>query len=160
MIYKRGEINSVADNINDSGMTLVLATGFFDALHEEHKKFLSSAKRVGDILIVAVESDARARILKGEGRPIQTQEMRAIVLDNLPFVDHIVLLNDNFDNDREYEQLIKDIKPDIYAVSENTDFQSNKRQLVTKHGGVLQVVHKYNPLVSTTKNLEKITSKT
>ncbi|MFH2085243.1 MAG: adenylyltransferase/cytidyltransferase family protein [bacterium] len=76
MFYTISSIGPVCRKLHAAGCKLVLATGFFDLLHAEHIKFLAKAKAAGDILIVAVESDERARVLKGEGRPIEPQPVR------------------------------------------------------------------------------------
>jgi len=144
---------------------LVLVTGFFDLLHSEHINFLQKAREEGDILIVAVESDTRARHLKGEGRPIETQSVRAKNLLSLTepiestetrkVVDFVILLPDNFNTPDAHKSLIQAVHPDILAVSSHTKHQEKKSQLVTEFGGKLVVVHLHNPAISTTKIIAK-----
>lgn len=129
--------------------TIVLSTGFFDLLHQEHLTFLQKARAVGDILVIAVESDARARIVKGEGRPVETQAVRCGKL--APYADYVVALGDDFDNQAAYASLLEAVQPAIYAVSSHTSYLKNKAALVAKYGGRLKVVHQFNPEVSTTK---------
>lgn len=159
MIHKRTEALGLSKILKKQGKEIVLVTGFFDLLHKEHKKFLQRAKRAGDTLIVCVESDSRARKIKGEDRPIEDQEKRANRLDILPYVDHVLLLTEEFSNDHEYSKLIRDIKPDIYAVSEHTLHQDKKRRMAMEHGGQLRVVYKYNPDISTTQTLQELEQK-
>lgn len=128
---------------------LILATGFFDLLHDEHIAFLKKAREQGDILIVAVESDARARKLKGKGRPVQTQSTRAKNL--LSLVDFVILLPDNFNTPESHRLLIQSVYPDILAVSSHTKYQEEKANLVQEFGGKLVVVHTHNPNISTTQ---------
>ncbi len=144
----------IATQLRNAGHKLVLATGFFDLLHEEHINFLKAAKRAGDILIVAVESDERARILKGEGRPVETQDTR---LDHLtPFADYLIALDKDFNNPAAFESLIATVRPSVLAVSSHTAHQDKKAMLVEKYGGTLKIVHTHNPNVSTTKLLYKL----
>ncbi len=71
---------------------VVLAGGCFDVLHPGHVIFLQKAKKEGDILVVLLESDEKVKRLKGDGRPIHTQEKRAENLSALKVVDFVVLL--------------------------------------------------------------------
>lgn len=153
MIYTITTIISIARRLHSDHRKLVLATGFFDLLHEEHINFLRAAKAVGDVLIVAVESDERARSLKGEGRPIETQEVRLQHL--LPYTDFLIALDKNFDNPVAFESLIAAVRPSILAVSSHTAHQDKKAALVNKYGGTLKVVHSHNPSISTSQLIKR-----
>jgi len=89
-------------------MKIVFTEGCFDLLHKGHIKFLSKASDLGDVLIVAVNSDSSARRNKGSGRPIQDHGTRALILASLGFVDHIIIIEE--DNSLD---LIEFIQPDI-----------------------------------------------
>jgi len=149
MFYTIETIAPVCRSIHDSGKTIVLATGFFDLLHVEHVNFLLKAKVTGDTLIVAVESDERARIAKGEGRPVETQSLRCQKV--LKYADYVITLPPDFDHFEAYETLMSAIRPQVYAVSSHTSHQKTKNFLVEKYGGKLVVVHELNPAVSTTQ---------
>jgi D-beta-D-heptose 7-phosphate kinase / D-beta-D-heptose 1-phosphate adenosyltransferase len=149
MLYTIDSITKICQDLHEEGKTIVLATGFFDLLHVEHSNFLRKAKEVGDILVVAVESDVRARQLKGEGRPIEPQAVRCQKVAS--YADFVVSLGDDFDNPMAYESLMAAIRPDVYAVSSHTNHQSLKQQLTQKYGGELVVVHEFNPEVSTSQ---------
>jgi cytidyltransferase-like protein len=168
MIYTISSIAPICNDLRSKNYNLVLATGFFDLLHAEHVNFLKKAKAAGDILIVAVESDARARVIKGEGRPVEPQRTRCQHLlglglpagqNNLParpgpngrIVNFVVSLPPDFDNPAAFESLIAAISPNCLAISSHTAHQDKKRSLITKYGGQLKVVHDWNPSVSTTK---------
>ncbi len=88
--------------------SIVFTNGCFDILHAGHVSYLAKAKKLGDILVVGVNSDASVKRLKGEKRPINSQEDRLLVLSALEAVDFVVL----FEEDTPYE-LISAIKPDI-----------------------------------------------
>lgn len=152
MFYTIASITPICAGLHADGKTIVLATGFFDLLHTEHIKFLEKAKTVGNILVVAVESDVRARKIKGEGRPIETQSLRC--QNVAQYADFVIALADDFDHFESYESLMASVRPNIYAVSSHTDHLKSKTFLVEKYGGQLVVVHDHNPAISTTKILE------
>ena len=149
MFYSIKTIAPVANHLRDSGKHIVLATGFFDLFHVEHINFLNKAKKAGDVLIVAVESDLRAKQTKGENRPIDTQSVRC--QNVLKYSDYVVALPDDFDNFDSYDSLMNAIQPQVYAVSSNTSHPKTKNFLVEKYGGTLRVVHELNPDISTTQ---------
>lgn len=153
MTYSIFTISPICHNLKAKGYKLVLATGFFDLLHQEHLNFLVKAKAAGDILIVGVESDKRAREVKGEGRPIETQNIRCtkvLQCEGGNIVDYVIALPDDFDHYEAYDSLMATVQPDIYAVSSHTDHLKSKTFLAEKYGGELIVVHPHNSRVSTT----------
>ncbi len=87
---------------------IVFTNGCFDILHPGHIRYLYEAKRLGDILVVGVNSDDSIRRIKGEHRPIMDERARSEMLSVLPFVDFITI----FDEDTPYN-LIKEIRPHI-----------------------------------------------
>lgn len=137
------------DKERAGGAKIVLVTGFFDLLHAEHIQFLTKAKNTGDVLVAAVESDARARKVKGADRPVETQTIRCRRVGK--YADIVIALSDDFDSQEAYETLIAQIRPLVYAVSSHTSYQENKKLLTEKYGGRLMVVHKWNPATSTTQ---------
>lgn len=135
---------------------LVLVTGCFDLLHQVHRAFLKAAKNKGDVLIVGLEQDKRVRTLKGFGRPVQNWPKRAGHLAALEDVDYVFALPIDFSKNKSHEGLIKKIRPDILAVSENTPFLDKKERIVKKYGGRILVVLPFNPHISTTKLLNEL----
>ena len=91
-----------------AGRTVVFTNGVFDLLHRGHVEYLQKARALGDILIVGLNSDASARRIKGERRPLCPQDDRVAVLSALACVDHVVLFNQ--DTPRE---LIESLVPDV-----------------------------------------------
>lgn len=87
---------------------IVFTNGCFDILHRGHIEYLSLARDKGEILIIGLNSDASVKRIKGEGRPVQDEDSRALVLASLRIVDAVVL----FDEDTPYE-LIKFVQPDV-----------------------------------------------
>ncbi len=138
-----------------SPKVIVLATGVFDILHSEHKRFLKKAKKQGDILIVGIESDLRVKKIKGKTRPVNDQTNRAKKIAALKEVDYAFILPKNLNLKTAREKLIKDLKPHIYAVSENSPHIKEKQRIMKKFGGELKVVLKHNPVISTTRLIVK-----
>ncbi len=104
-IDKVSELMSV---LNHEGNKIVFTNGCFDILHAGHVRYLDQAKSLGDILILGLNSDSSVKRLKGEERPINHQDDRAIVLAGLAAVDFIVI----FEEDTPFD-LIKLVKPDV-----------------------------------------------
>ena len=108
MIATRQEIAEIAQKLHDTDRKIVFTNGCFDIIHRGHIEYLNKAKKLGDILIIGLNSDDSVRRLKGVNRPINYEQDRAVVLDNLKQVDYVCI----FDEDTPYE-LIKIIQPDI-----------------------------------------------
>lgn len=87
---------------------VVFTNGCFDILHLGHARYLKEAKKLGDILIVGVNSDESVKRLKGEGRPINNEDVRMAMLAELDFIDYVI----KFGDDTPYE-LIKAVSPDV-----------------------------------------------
>lgn len=95
---------------------IVLVGGCFDILHYGHISFLKKAKKLGNYLIVALESDQNTRKLKGPSRPIHTQKKRMEMLQELKCVDKVIPLPP-MKTDSDYEKLVRKVNPDIIAVT-------------------------------------------
>jgi len=87
---------------------IVFTNGCFDLLHRGHIYYLSRARELGDLLVVGLNSDASVTLLKGPGRPVNSQEARAEVLGALAFVDYIIVFEEETPLD-----LITLLEPDI-----------------------------------------------
>ena len=118
---------------------VVLAGGCFDMLHIGHLRFLSEAKKLGDYLVVLLESDKKVRRLKGKNRPVFVQEERAEMLSELRSVDLVVLL-ENMKNDSDYSDLVMRIRPDIIVVTEGDPYTEMKKWQAREVGGRLKTI--------------------
>lgn len=143
---------SIAKNIAKArGETIVMTNGCFDILHAGHVSYLENAKKLGDRLIVAVNSDDSVKRLKGDGRPVNPLERRMAVLAGLAAVDWVV----DFSNDTPQE-LIANILPDIlvkggdYKVEEIAGGQE-----VIAAGGEVKVLN-FEEGISTTEIINTI----
>ncbi len=96
------------DQLKSEGKQIVFTNGCFDILHPGHTRYLYSARQLGDYLVVAVNSDRSVKAIKGEGRPILSQEARADLLAAFSFVDGVMI----FDEDNPLK-VIQYLSPDI-----------------------------------------------
>lgn len=133
----------------------VLATGVFDVLHREHVNFLKRAKKLGNYLVVGIESDFRVKKIKGDGRPINAQGERKKNLEKLNIANEVVILPDEFEKYEDHKMFIEKVKPDFLAVSSHTLHLEKKKQIIEEFGGKLVIVHQYNPNISSTQILNK-----
>jgi len=102
------EFKSIREKLRSENKKIVFTNGCFDILHRGHVTYLNQAKSLGDVLIVGVNSDRSVRGLKGEGRPVNNENDRAFILDNLKSVDFVMI----FDEDTPYN-IIKEIVPEF-----------------------------------------------
>jgi D-glycero-beta-D-manno-heptose 1-phosphate adenylyltransferase len=119
-----------------AGQQIVLANGCFDLLHVGHIRYLGGAKALGGKLVVAMNSDASVRQIKGEGRPFMPAQERAEIVAALAGVDAVVLFEEP-----DVRALIREIRPDIQA--KGTDYiRENvpERDEVLAYGGRIEIV--------------------
>ena len=101
------------------GKTIVFTNGCFDILHAGHVRYLAAAKEFGDILVLGLNGDASVRELKGEGRPLNSQEDRAEVMAALGAVDYVIIFDE-----KRVDNLLREIRPRIYAKGGDYTVQS------------------------------------
>ncbi|MEN9282472.1 MAG: D-glycero-D-mannoheptose-7-phosphate kinase and D-glycero-D-mannoheptose-phosphate [Bacteroidota bacterium] len=89
------QLEELIQQVRRDARVIVFTNGVFDILHAGHTTYLEAARRLGDILIVGLNSDASVRRLKGPERPINSEGDRAIVLSALRAVDHVVLFTED-----------------------------------------------------------------
>ena len=102
------EISSIISELKKNEKKIVFTNGCFDILHIGHIKYLEAAKKHGDILIIGLNSDQSIKVIKGENRPINTQDDRANILAALKVVDYLVIFDE-----KTPLNLIQLIKPDV-----------------------------------------------
>ncbi|MDP1722021.1 MAG: adenylyltransferase/cytidyltransferase family protein [Candidatus Gottesmanbacteria bacterium] len=125
----------------DDEKRTVLVGGCFDLLHYGHIRFLEEAKKLGDHLVVALESDENVRKKKGESRPIHTQEQRKTMLESLSCVDEVIALP-VMNTHQQYFDLVERVHPQIIAITQGDPVETNKREQATKIDAELVVVSK------------------
>ncbi|MDZ7625008.1 MAG: D-glycero-beta-D-manno-heptose 1-phosphate adenylyltransferase [Ignavibacteriaceae bacterium] len=145
------EIKAIRSKLKASNKKVVFTNGVFDLIHSGHVDYLSKAKKLGDVLIVGLNSDESVKRIKGDKRPILKQEERAFILSNLKPVDYVVF----FDEDTP-EKLISEIIPDILV--KGADWAVEKivgKEIVEKNGGKVMNIEFVNDQ-STSKIIDLI----
>jgi len=118
------------------GKTVVFTNGCFDILHAGHVQYLEKAKALGDMLIVAINSDASVRRLKGAPRPINSEQDRAYILSRLKPVDAVVV----FDDDTPL-RVIETLLPDILVKGSDWDVENIVgKDIVEADGGEVRTI--------------------
>jgi D-glycero-beta-D-manno-heptose 1-phosphate adenylyltransferase len=135
-IVTREDLKALVQERKKQGQTIVFANGCFDLLHVGHVRYLEAARHEGDILIVAVNSDASVRSLKGAGRPVLQEDARARLVAALRVVDYVVVFTEP-----SVASLLQDLRPDIHA--KGTDYTADtvpERAIAEKLGIRIAIV--------------------
>jgi D-beta-D-heptose 7-phosphate kinase/D-beta-D-heptose 1-phosphate adenosyltransferase len=130
-------------------MTTVMVNGTFDVLHPGHIALLNTERSYGDYLIVAIDTDRRVRELKGEGRPVNNQNDRKIMLSNLKAVDFVVI----FDSKEELIDYMKLYKPQVYV--KGSDWKHDTESTAHQYCNKVIYYDRIEPY-STTKTIQDI----
>ena len=107
-IKDKEDLKKVVEKVKKEGKRIVFTNGCFDLIHVGHTRYLEEAKKLGDILIVAVNSDQSVMTIKGNKRPIIPEEERAEVLSALQCVDFVVIFHEP-----DPLNIISLLKPDV-----------------------------------------------
>lgn len=136
----------------------IFTNGVFDLLHLGHVRYLQEARALGDFLVLGLNSDASARRLKGQGRPLVPQDERAAILAALTCIDYVVIFDEP-----TAEPLVELLRPAIYV--KGADYASPdatpdtsrlpEAKVVQSYGGQVRLIP-YLPGHSTTELIEKI----
>jgi rfaE bifunctional protein nucleotidyltransferase chain/domain len=135
-ILGREQLQSRVADWRRNGEPIILGNGCFDLLHVGHIRYLEAAKALGGRLIVAVNSDASVRALKGEGRPLMPEHERAEIISSLAAVDAVVVFGEP-----DVSALIRELRPDIQV--KGTDYSREtvpERDIVISCGGRVEIV--------------------
>ena len=150
-ILSREQLKSEIDRLRKGGKKISFTNGCFDILHVGHVRYLRDARRTGDVLILALNSDASVRAIKGEKRPLVPEDERADVVASLESVDFVTL----FDELTPLE-LIECLRPDV--IVKGGDWAEEDvvgRDSVRKWGGKVVIIPETEG-ASTTNIVEKI----
>ena len=135
----------IINRIKAKRKKIVFTNGCFDLLHVGHIRYLAQAKKLGDFLIIGLNSDSSVKELKGEDRPINSFEDRATLLSAIESVDSVIMFEE-----QTPENLIKDIVPDIlvkggdYNIEDIVGYQT-----VMQNGGQVKTLSFYDGYSST-----------
>lgn len=145
------ELAHIVAEHHGGGRRVVFTNGCFDVLHRGHVAYLNEAKRLGDVLIVAVNADESVRRLKGPDRPVNPVRDRAAVLAALSCVDHVTVFTENTPS-----ELLRTLQPDVYAKGgDYTPEMLSETPVVRDYGGEVRVL-RYVPDQSTSVVIERI----
>jgi D-beta-D-heptose 7-phosphate kinase/D-beta-D-heptose 1-phosphate adenosyltransferase len=136
----------------ESGHRIVLTNGCFDVIHAGHVAYLREAKKLGQVLVVAINADAQVRRLKGAGRPVYDQAERAEVLSELQSVDYVVVFNEP-----TAHEIIRAVHPHAYV--KGGDYQPsevNEAALVREMGIEFRLLE-HRPGLGSTQVIERFT---
>ncbi|OGB87487.1 hypothetical protein A3H38_02980 [candidate division WOR-1 bacterium RIFCSPLOWO2_02_FULL_46_20] len=148
------EISAIVKRLKIEGAKIIFTNGCFDLLHLGHVRYLREAKKMGDILIIGLNSDDSVRKLKGKDRPYISEMERAEILASLECVDYVTIFSE-----QRPDNLIKLVKPDIHV--KGGDYKIDRlpeKKLVESLGGKVVVI---TPIKgkSTTNIVERILNK-
>lgn len=130
-IYHRNELAPLLQEAKAAGKVVVTTNGCFDVLHLGHLRYLQAARALGDLLVVAVNSDSSVRRLKGQHRPLVPESERAEMLAGLECVDYVVIFP-------EFTpiSLLSELKPNVHVKGgDYTEEQLVEREVVEANGG-------------------------
>jgi D-glycero-beta-D-manno-heptose 1-phosphate adenylyltransferase len=150
---KLRRLEELADALKDQ--KVVLANGCFDILHVGHLRYLKGARTLGDVLVVAVNSDRSVRAIKDEGRPILDEHERVALVSALGCVDYVVLFDEP-----DVSRVLQTLRPSVHA--KGTDYTEQtvpERDIVKEYGGFVRITG--DPKVHSTREIiERILEKT
>ena len=138
------ELVALREDWGVRGRRLVLTNGVFDLIHAGHVGYLERARALGDLLVIALNSDASTRALKGPLRPIVPEADRAAVLSALRCVDHVTIFEQP-----TAEAVVRTVRPDLYVkggdyaagTGENPDLtRLPEARIVLGYGGQVQLL--------------------
>lgn len=136
IIKSREEIKEIRTQLKSLGKKVVFTNGCFDLIHSGHVDYLVKAKEMGDVLILALNTDSSIKRIKGNKRPILGQDERAFIVSNLKPVDYITF----FEEDTPAE-IISELIPDVLV--KGADWAIDKivgREVVEANGGEVKTI--------------------
>ena len=141
----------IINKIKAERKKIVFTNGCFDLLHVGHIRYLAQAKKLGNFLIIGLNSDSSVKELKGEDRPINSFEDRATLLSAIESVDLVIMFEE-----QTPENLIKDIVPDVLVKGGDYNIEDIVGyQIVIQNGGQVKTLSFYDGY-SSTNYIDKI----
>ena len=150
-IVSRSELMAVREDLRKLGLRVVFTNGCFDLIHRGHVEMLVEARSFGDALIVGLNSDEGVRALKGQNRPLFSQEDRAVLLSAFDCISYICIFDE-----KSVESLVCALIPDVLV--KGGDYSEQDvigREVVMSNGGRVEIMS-LRPDTSTTQLIEKI----
>lgn len=141
---QKSELSAVVRDLKRKDRRIVMTNGCFDLLHPGHIMLFEESKKLGDVLVVAIDDDESVRALKGPGRPVVKARERVRIISALDSVDFVVVFSS-----RELDELIEIVRPDV--LTKGSNYTSEKvlgGRMVEKHGGRVVLV----PVIESTSS--------
>ncbi len=130
-LYSLPQLAPIIQDLKKRGKRIVLANGCFDLIHVGHIRYLKESKNLGNILVLALNSDTSVEKLKGKGRPILNEKERVEILSSLACVDYITIFQEN-----DVNNILLLLKPHIHAKgSDYTTDSVPEKETVKRYGG-------------------------
>ena len=154
MLIANDSIARLCDILRDAGQKIVFTNGCFDILHAGHVRYLTAARAFGDVLVLGLNTDASVKRIKGDLRPVNTENDRAEVVGALKAVDYVVLFDEP-----TAEEIIAKVKPAVYVKGGDYTLDTlPEAKIVQSYGGQVRFIDLV-PGRSTTKIIEKINAR-
>jgi rfaE bifunctional protein nucleotidyltransferase chain/domain len=135
-ILDQNDLSVWSFDLRQKKKSIVFTNGCFDVLHFGHVSYLAEARNLGDVLIIGLNSDSSVKKLKGESRPINDENARAMLLASLVFVDAVVIFNEDTP-----EKIIKMISPKILVKGGDYKIENIAgADFVIENGGSVEVI--------------------
>lgn len=151
MIVTREQLQSELEPLRASGKNIISTNGVFDILHAGHIRYLTAARRMGDLLIVGINSDNSTRHIKGSERPLNGEHDRAEVLDALRCVDFVTIFDET-----DPRTLLHIIRPAIHVKGGDYTIDRIIEKETVEAGGGKVILLPPSEGYSTTNIIEKI----
>ena len=149
-IKSNKEIKEIREQLKKQNKKVVFTNGCFDLIHSGHIDYLVKAKEMGDVLILALNTDESIKRIKGDKRPILKQDERAFIVSNLKPVDYVTFFNEDTP-----AEIISELIPDVLV--KGADWSIDKiigRDIVESNGGEVKTIKFVND--QSTSNIIKI----
>jgi len=148
------EAHDIIKKLQKNGKKIVFTNGCFDIIHAGHIQYLIEAKKLGDILIIGLNSDESVKKLKGNSRPINNEMDRVTVLSALLMIDYLVVFKENTPYD-----LIKHINPNVLVKGGDWKIEEIVgADIIQKNGGKVKQLS-FKKGISTTAIIKRINGK-
>ncbi len=150
-IVSLDELSVKLEKLKSEGKRIVATGGCFDLIHAGHVDYLERAKELGDVLVVFLNSDESVQSLKGPGRPIVSEENRAIVIAGLEAVDYVCIFSE-----ADPCKVILAVKPDVWV--KGADYKGKdipEQAVIDSYGGRIEYAD-FKAGCSSTAIIEKI----
>ena len=145
------ELKDIAEKLKNHNKKIITTNGVFDIIHIGHIRYLQEAKKLGDVLIIGINSDTSVKRIKGQERPINNENDRAEALAALQCVDYVTVFTEN-----DPIILLKAIKPNIHVKGGDYNMsQIIEKDTVEENGGVVKLIPEVGGY-STTNHINKV----